>query len=158
MNKTAHVAASAVGLIGQTPVVELSRIWGGPGRILAKAEFLQPGGSVKDRAARAIIEAARADGRLKPSAPVVDMPSGNMGCWPRRRVCCARASSRRHYVGWKQTYARSARRRNNPCAADHGRAGAGHRTRYRIRCAPLPNNSPHSDSHPHLDRAEGMLD
>ena len=79
MNKTAHVAASAVGLIGQTPVVELSRIWGGPGRILAKAEFLQPGGSVKDRAARAIIEAARADGRLKPSAPVVEMTSGNMG-------------------------------------------------------------------------------
>jgi len=79
MNKTAHVAASAAGLIGQTPVVELSRIWGGPGRILAKAEFLLPGGSVKDRAARAIIEAARADGRLKPSAPVVEMTSGNMG-------------------------------------------------------------------------------
>jgi cysteine synthase len=79
MKKTAHVAASAMGLIGQTPVVELSRIWGGPGRILAKAEFLQPGGSVKDRAARAIIEAARADGRLKPSAPVVEMTSGNMG-------------------------------------------------------------------------------
>src|SRR5262247_187900 len=79
MNKTAHVAASAVGLIGQTPVVELSRIWEGPGRILAKAEFLQPAGSVKDRAARAIIEAARADGRLKPSAPVVEMTSGNMG-------------------------------------------------------------------------------
>src|SRR5215468_7697606 len=79
MNKTAYVAAGAVGLIGQTPVVELSRIWGGPGRILAKAEFLQPGGSVKDRAARAIIEAARADGRLKPSAPVVEMTSGNMG-------------------------------------------------------------------------------
>src|SRR5215467_9012997 len=79
MNKTAYVAAGAVGLIGQTPVVELSRIWGGPGRILAKAEFLQPAGSVKDRAARAIIEAARADGRLKPSAPVVEMTSGNMG-------------------------------------------------------------------------------
>src|SRR5262245_63077908 len=79
MNKTAHVAASAVGLIGQTPVVELSRLWKGPGRILAKAEFLQPGGSVKDRAARAIVEAARADGRLKPGAPVVEMTSGNMG-------------------------------------------------------------------------------
>src|SRR5215831_4621920 len=79
MNKTAHVAASAAGLIGQTPVVELSRVWGGPGRILAKAEFLQPGGSVKDRAARAIVDAARADGRLKPGAPVVEMTSGNMG-------------------------------------------------------------------------------
>jgi cysteine synthase A len=40
---------------------------------------LQPGGSAKDRAARAIIEAARADGRLKPGAPVVEMTSGNMG-------------------------------------------------------------------------------
>src|SRR5215470_6448615 len=79
MNKIVHVAASAAGLVGQTPVVQLSRVWGGPGRILAKAEFLQPGGSVKDRAARAIIEAARADGRLKPSAPVVEMTSGNMG-------------------------------------------------------------------------------
>lgn len=79
MNRTAHVAASAVGLIGQTPVVELSRVWRGAGRILAKAEFMQPGGSVKDRAARAIIEAARADGRLKPGAPVVEMTSGNMG-------------------------------------------------------------------------------
>jgi cysteine synthase len=79
MNRTAHVSLSAAGLIGQTPVVELSRVWRGPGRILAKAEFMQPGGSVKDRAARAIIEAARADGRLKPGAPVVEMTSGNMG-------------------------------------------------------------------------------
>lgn len=70
---------NALGLIGTTPVVELSRVWPGPGRIVAKAEFLQPGGSVKDRAARAIIEAARADGRLKPGAPVVEMTSGNMG-------------------------------------------------------------------------------
>jgi len=79
MNRTAHVAESAAGLVGQTPVVQLSRVWGGPGRILAKAEFLQPGGSVKDRAARAIVEAARADGRLRPGAPVVEMTSGNMG-------------------------------------------------------------------------------
>ncbi len=70
---------SALGLIGATPIVELQRIWPGPGRIVAKAEFLQPGGSVKDRAARAIIEAARADGRLQPGAPVVEMTSGNMG-------------------------------------------------------------------------------
>ena len=79
MNKAAHVAASAAGLIGQTLAVELSRIWSGPGRILAKAEFMQPGGSVKDRAARAIVEAARADGRLRAGAPVVEMTSGNMG-------------------------------------------------------------------------------
>jgi len=79
MENSTRIAGSSAGLIGRTPVLELSRIWNGPGRILAKAEFMQPGGSVKDRAARAIIEAARADGRLKPGAPVVEMTSGNMG-------------------------------------------------------------------------------
>ena len=70
---------SAAGLIGGTPLVELARIAGGRGRLLAKVEFLQPGGSVKDRAARAAIEAALADGRLVPGQPVVEMTSGNMG-------------------------------------------------------------------------------
>ena len=73
------IVDSAAGLIGGTPLVALKRIHGGPGRIVAKAEFLQPGGSVKDRAARAIIVAARADGRLPPGRPVVEMTSGNMG-------------------------------------------------------------------------------
>jgi cysteine synthase A len=75
----AGLSRSALDLIGATPLVELSRIHPGPGRILAKAEFLNPGGSVKDRAARAIIEAARRDGRLGDGAPVVEMTSGNMG-------------------------------------------------------------------------------
>ena len=70
---------SALDLIGHTTLVALDRIHPGPGRILAKAEFMQPGGSVKDRAARAILLAARADGRLAPGAPVVEMTSGNMG-------------------------------------------------------------------------------
>ncbi len=73
------LAASALDLIGRTPLVALDRAHPGPGRILAKAEFLQPGGSVKDRAARAILFAARADGRLRPGAPVIEMTSGNMG-------------------------------------------------------------------------------
>ena len=71
--------ASAVDLIGRTPLVALDRVHDGPGRIVAKAEFLQPGGSVKDRAAKAIVLAARRDGRLKPGMPVVEMTSGNMG-------------------------------------------------------------------------------
>lgn len=71
--------ASSLDLIGQTPLVALDRIHTGPGRIVAKAEFLQPGGSVKDRAAKAILLAAREDGRLKPGMPVVEMTSGNMG-------------------------------------------------------------------------------
>lgn len=73
------IAASALDLIGETPLLHLGRIHPGPGRILAKAEFLQPGASVKDRAAKAILVAARADGRLRPGMEVVEMTSGNMG-------------------------------------------------------------------------------
>jgi len=73
------LAANALDLIGGTPLVALDRAHRGPGRIVAKAEFTAPGGSVKDRAAKAVILAARADGRLAPGAPVVEMTSGNMG-------------------------------------------------------------------------------
>ncbi|MGF3024781.1 PLP-dependent cysteine synthase family protein [Methylobacterium aquaticum] len=75
----AKITPSALDLIGNTPLLALDRVHPGPGRLLAKAEFMQPGGSVKDRAARAIILAAREDGRLAPGAPVVEMTSGNMG-------------------------------------------------------------------------------
>jgi cysteine synthase len=71
--------ASALDLIGRTPLVRLDRLYDGPGGIVAKAEFLQPGGSVKDRAAKAIMLAARNDGRLRTGMPVVEMTSGNMG-------------------------------------------------------------------------------
>src|SRR5262245_31575535 len=71
--------ASVLDLIGRTPLVALDRVHPGPGRVVAKAEFLQPGGSMKDRVARAILEAARADGRLVPGGVVVEMTSGNMG-------------------------------------------------------------------------------
>jgi cysteine synthase A len=73
------LASSAIDLIGNTPLIHLARIHSGPGRVLAKAEFLQPGGSVKDRAAAAIVRAARADGRLQLGMPVIEMTSGNMG-------------------------------------------------------------------------------
>lgn len=68
--------ASVLSLIGATRVVEIA-VPGGT--IAAKAEYLQPGGSVKDRAARAAIEGARARGELQPSQTVVEMTSGNMG-------------------------------------------------------------------------------
>jgi cysteine synthase A len=71
--------SGALDLIGRTSLVALDRVHPGPGRVVAKTEFLQPGGSVKDRAARAIIEAARMDGRLAPGGVVVEMTSGNMG-------------------------------------------------------------------------------
>lgn len=59
--------------------MELRRVHPGPGRILAKAEHLQPGGSVKDRAALRVIRDARASGRLAPGQAVIEMTSGNMG-------------------------------------------------------------------------------
>jgi cysteine synthase len=73
------VAANALALIGNTPLISLSRVFNGTGRLLAKVEFMQPGGSVKDRAALRIIEDAYADGRLVKGRSVVEMTSGNMG-------------------------------------------------------------------------------
>lgn len=73
------VRTSALDLIGNTPLVALDRLHPGPGRLFAKAELLNPGGSVKDRAARRIVHDALRDGRLAPGQPVVEMTSGNMG-------------------------------------------------------------------------------
>ena len=74
--------SSVIDAIGDTPLIELSRICRHlnlEGRILAKLDYLLPGFSKKDRAARAIIEAARNDGSLRPGQPVVELTSGNMG-------------------------------------------------------------------------------
>jgi cysteine synthase A len=73
------ISTSALQLIGNTPLISLDRIYSGPGRLLAKGEFVNPGGSIKDRAARYIIRTAYLEGRLKPGQPVVEMTSGNMG-------------------------------------------------------------------------------
>ena len=72
-------AHGALALIGKTPLIELARIHRGPGRLFAKAEFMQPGGSVKDRAALWAVRSALADGRLQPGQRVIEMTSGNMG-------------------------------------------------------------------------------
>lgn len=61
-------------LIGNTPLIELGRE-----NILAKAEFLNPGGSIKDRVALSMIEAAEKEGQLKPGMPIVEPTSGNTG-------------------------------------------------------------------------------
>lgn len=61
-------------LIGNTPLLKLNGE-----AIFAKAEFLNPGGSVKDRVALAMIEGAERDGRLKPGATIVEPTSGNTG-------------------------------------------------------------------------------
>jgi len=70
---------TAIGLIGNTRLVALDRVHPGPGRIWAKTEFLQPGGSIKDRPALAIVVGALKDGRLVPQRTVVTMTSGNFG-------------------------------------------------------------------------------
>lgn len=74
------IRSGSIEAIGNTPLIELrgpSNVTGC--RILGKAEFLNPGGSVKDRAALAIIAAAERDGRLKPGGVVVEGTAGNTG-------------------------------------------------------------------------------
>ncbi len=69
-----------IGAIGQTPLIELRRASRETGcRVLGKAEFMNPGQSVKDRAARGIIEAAVASGALKPGGTIVEGTAGNTG-------------------------------------------------------------------------------
>jgi cystathionine beta-synthase len=71
---------SVLELVGNTPIVRLESISREvPGTILAKLEYLNPGGSVKDRIGLAMIEAAERDGRLKPGGTIVEPTSGNTG-------------------------------------------------------------------------------
>ena len=67
-------------LVGNTPIVRLDRLSpAGRARILAKLEYLNPGGSVKDRIGLSMIEAAERDGLLKPGGTIVEPTSGNTG-------------------------------------------------------------------------------
>ena len=67
-------------LIGNTPLIRLNALSDLTGcEILGKAEFMNPGGSVKDRAAKAIIEVAEASGELKPGGVIVEGTAGNTG-------------------------------------------------------------------------------
>lgn len=69
-----------VGAIGNTPLIRLPKISAETGcEILGKAEFLNPGGSVKDRAALAIVEDAEARGALRPGGTIVEGTAGNTG-------------------------------------------------------------------------------
>jgi cystathionine beta-synthase len=86
------VADSLLDLVGNTPIVRLDRV----GRyaschLLAKLELLNPGGSVKDRPAVEMIDAAERDGRLRPGGTIVEPTSGNTG------VGLAIVAARRHY-------------------------------------------------------------
>ena len=71
---------SVLDLIGNTPLVDVSALSPNPDvRILAKLEGQNPGGSVKDRAAKAMVEEAEKDGRLGPGVTVLESSSGNTG-------------------------------------------------------------------------------
>ena len=71
---------SVLELVGETPIVRLDSIGRGvKPRLLAKLEYLNPGGSVKDRIGLAMIEKAEAEGKLKPGGTIVEPTSGNTG-------------------------------------------------------------------------------
>jgi cystathionine beta-synthase len=74
------VVSSLVEVVGGTPLVRMARFSEGvPPTILGKVEYLNPGGSVKDRIGLAMIEAAERDGLLKPGGTIVEPTSGNTG-------------------------------------------------------------------------------
>jgi cysteine synthase A len=77
-----QVASAALDLIGSTPVVRLSRLpqlEGLRAEVWAKLESLNPGGSVKDRICRAMVEQAERDGLLRPGGTIIEPTSGNTG-------------------------------------------------------------------------------
>src|ERR1700754_2106749 len=71
--------ASVLDLIGETPLVEVTRLDCGRCRLFLKLESANPSGSLKDRPARAMVEAAEAEGRLKPGGTIVEATAGNTG-------------------------------------------------------------------------------
>jgi len=75
-----RTAEGILDLVGDTPLLHLRRFTpAGAGDIYAKCEFLNPGGSVKDRAALGMIDEAEAAGQLRPGATIVEPTAGNTG-------------------------------------------------------------------------------
>ena len=77
-----NIYTSADQLIGKTPLLELTHTEkeaGARARILAKLEYFNPAGSVKDRIAKAMIDEAEASGKLKPGSTIIEPTSGNTG-------------------------------------------------------------------------------
>src|SRR5918992_3929520 len=71
---------SVLDLVGNTPLVRLQRLGRADGpALLAKLEFLNPGGSVKDRIALRMIERAEEEGKLEPGGTIIEPTSGNTG-------------------------------------------------------------------------------
>ncbi len=102
-----QVHDSVLDLIGNTPLVRLRRVTegvvpdAGP-LVLAKVEYLNPGGSVKDRIAVRMVDAAERDGLLKPGGTIVEPTSGNTGVGPGPRGPAARLQDRVRLPGQGQ--------------------------------------------------------
>jgi cystathionine beta-synthase len=78
--RTQDIKDSILDTVGETPLVRLSRIGAGLApQIVAKVEYFNPGGSIKDRVAMKLIEAAERDGRLRPGGTIIEPTSGNTG-------------------------------------------------------------------------------
>jgi cysteine synthase A len=78
----ANIYQGTLGLIGNTPLVELTHLeekYGLEAKLLAKLEYFNPAGSVKDRIAKEMIEQAERDGKLKPGYTIIEPTSGNTG-------------------------------------------------------------------------------
>ena len=78
----ARVYQNLTALVGGTPLLEVSNIEKSEGlkaRVIVKLEYFNPGGSVKDRIALAMIEAAERSGELKPGSIIIEATSGNTG-------------------------------------------------------------------------------
>src|SRR3954454_20997312 len=79
-DRRTEIKGSILDTIGETPVIRLSRIAAGvKPQVVAKAEQFNPGGSIKDRVAVRLIEAAEQDGRLRPGGTIIEPTSGNTG-------------------------------------------------------------------------------
>ncbi len=74
-----NIHSSILSTIGHTPLVRINRLAPQGAELLAKVEFFNPGGSVKDRIGLAMIEAAERDGKLAPGALIIEPTSGNTG-------------------------------------------------------------------------------
>ena len=72
-------ARTVEALVGSTPLVDLSDLTSSPVTILGKLEAANPGGSAKDRVARAMVDAAEREGRLAPGGTIIEPTSGNTG-------------------------------------------------------------------------------
>src|SRR5678816_196894 len=70
---------SILSLIGDTPLVEVTRLDTGPCQLFLKLENHNPSGSIKDRIALSMIEAAERDGKLQPGGTIVEATAGNTG-------------------------------------------------------------------------------